>query len=338
MAPARVAGIDFTIGFAVMMVAVVEITGNAVFWTMPLGSYMHQLMDDSFYALFLFLSGVRTTFIATNVLNDGPKLLKYFTVRGLAVLLLGLIFYFTADSVLLIHLAILLFASILLTQLNSSILYFSGFLVFMLALVLPLSVSSSPNDVFKASSWWADFLYLRTDALVPLAMYFIFGLEYGRRNFLDVRWSRLARIFAVLILIAAFLTHFASEDYFRSSYLIIAKDYSRLLPFSALIYRPVFLIGIIPACILLFQLGTYLSKQLENSPSIYCFLRAGQNHLSYLSIGLLLSSLLHLSSPHPDLNIRLIAWLYALLAMTLCVIFRKQFKSGPVEWLVQRFY
>jgi len=338
MAPARVASIDFTIGFAAMMILVLEITSNSPFWSMPLGSYMHQLLDDSFYALFLFLSGLRTTFISRSVLTEGPKVLNYFFARGFGVLALGVAFYLLCDSIIFLHLGVLLLLSIIFTQVNSSIIYFSAFMVFMLALTLPLSVSSAPNLAFKASSWWSDLLYLRSDAFVPLSMYFLFGLVFGRSNFLDDRWARFARILSFLVIGGTLLSHFASLEYFKSSYLIEDNSYSRLIPFSVFIYRPIFLLGIIPLCILLFQLGGYLVTKLENSPVLFCVMKMGQNHLSIISLGLLISVILHYTGPYGDTFTRIMAWTSLILVFIICFAFKKQFKVGPVEKIIQRFY
>ncbi len=338
MATGRVASIDFSIGLSALIVIVIEISSNGQFWSMPLGSYMHQLLDETFYASFLFLSGLRTTFISRSVLTEGPKVLNYFLARGFGVLILAVVFYFLADSTFLIHLSILLFMSIIFTQLNSSIIYFSAFVVFMLSITLPLSVSSSPTDVFEASSWWSDLLYLRADAFVPLSMYFLFGLVFGRSNFLNPNWSRFARIVSLLILVAAIFSHFATLDYFKSSYLIETNSSSRILPFSIFIYRPIFLLSIIPLCVLIYQLGAYLVVKLENSELLPSFLKIGQNHLSIITIGLFISSIFHFTGPHDDWYVRIAAWATMILIIAVCFIFKKQFKTGPVELLIQRFY
>ena len=338
MAPARLAGLDLAIGISVLLAAAVEIAGSALNWTPALGSYTHYLLDDIFLAAFLFFSGLRTTFICSNVLSDGPKQFNYLTSRSIGIFILGALFYLLIDSIFLIHLAVLVFASITLTQLNSTILYFLGITAVLLALVLPLTVSSSPFEARLASSWWSDLLYLRNDSFVPMCMYFFGGMIYGRSDFINPQWQRFIRTIALLVLGGTIFTHFASLDYFKSSYFIEDRDTSRLIGHSIWAYRPIYILASLPLIILLIQLCSYLASRFQNVRFIQVMNRIGQNHLSTIALGLLVAFVVQFIGIENLDTSRLSAWMFILFSLLLFYIFRKQLKVGPVEWIIQRFY
>lgn len=340
MAPARIAGIDLSIGLSVLLIVVVELIGEHGSWTRALGLYNHQVVDEFPYALFLFISGIRTTFISTSVFSDGPRLLRYYIYRSAGVLILGVLAYFAFSSLVLIHLGIMLLATIILSQLNSNILYFTGFMVLMLSLTLPLTVSSSPTEALENSEWWSDALYLRNDAFIPLAMFYLAGMIYARSDFMSQQWQRFIRIVSVLVIIGTVLTHFASIDYFRSSYLLEVEDHARMFPITAFVYRPIYLMGIIPLVILILQLSTYLSMRKGDNLIVDGLSKIGQFHLSFFLLAIALTVFLGLfiSPETPNGLVRWICWGSGLLIFLLITIFRKQIRTAPVEWLVQRFY
>lgn len=338
MAPPRVVGLDLAIGFSVLGLCGVEITGAANSWSHSPGLYTHLIFDELFVAAFLFFSGLRSNFIYSNIISDGPKQFRYLMSRSIACLILGVIFFFLNDSIFLLHLSLLLFFCLVLAQLNSTILYFLAFTMIMLALILPLSVSSSPDEAAEASAWWSDILYLRNDSFVSLAMYFFFGMIYGRSDFVNPKWQRFTRILSLLVLVATLLTHFASMDYFQSSYFLEGDGVSRLFPASPWIYRPIYLLGSVPAIILILHLMTFLAERYRDSKILRGLNKAGTIHMTIITIGLLIAAIVNILRIETIGFSRSIAWGFIIISWIILSGLYKQIRTGPVEWLIQRFY
>lgn len=338
MTQGRVAGIDLSMAFSVLVLISLMFSGALSGWQGPLGAFENDIFEDSLIGFFFYMVGYRSKFIIRTLLQGPRRSGRYFLIRASAFLVLGSIGYFLFDNAILFSLSLALLLGPFLSQLHSNFLYFAIFGSALASLIFPLEYIESqgkPNVFFE---WWEQLLYLRYDSFLSWLMFFCYGMITGRTNFSDRKWRRNMKRGSLALLALAVIVHFLSFNFFKAGYLALDPRESRLLPWPLLSYRPSFLIGALPLCNLLLLWISRISPAIINSERWQFLGRIGIFHLSVLSAASLLAIILALIGPVPPWAAGISGIISSALIVLLFYIFQGKLRNGPVEWLIQRLY
>lgn len=338
MTQGRVAGIDLSMAFSVLVLISLMFSGALSGWHGPLGAFENDIVEDSLTGFFFYMVGYRSKFIIRTLLSGPRRSGRYFLIRASAFIVLGSIGFFLFDNAILLSLGLALLLGPFLSQLHSNFLYFVIFGSALASLIFSLEYIESqgkPNIFFD---WWENLLYLRYDSFLSWLMFFCYGMITGRMNYSDRKWRRNIKNGSLALLALAVVVHFLSFNIFKAGYLAVDPREPRLLPWPLLSYRPAFLIGAMPLCNLLLLWISRLSPGIMNSPKWQFLGRIGIFHLSVVSAASVLAVILAQLGPLPAWISAISGLIAAFSIVLLFYIFQGKLRNGPVEWLIQRMY
>lgn len=339
MKQGRVVGIDLGMAIALLAFSALIISGSVSSWESLAGTFENNIVEDVFPAFLFYMFGFRSSFVIRTALPGPKRSLRYFFVRGSAIIILGLLNYFLNDDLFLIGIGLCVLLSPVICLLHTSFLYFFMFSGAILSLIVSMgNIEDASMMLNSKQHWWEMFIFLRHDAMLPWLMFYFFGLIIGRKNFGEEKWFRYFFSSSVIFLAFSILANFLINNSFNGSYLQDEHGASRLFPFNIYLYRPAFLLMALPLCNLLLIASSLLSAKMMESKFWGGVFRIGQFHLSYLLIAITTSGLLHGTAEGQMAIASSISLAYVVLIFILATSTKDLIQNGPIEWFVQRMY
>ncbi|MCB0762439.1 MAG: DUF418 domain-containing protein [Flavobacteriales bacterium] len=308
----------------------------------------YEFSLDIWAAIYVFASGMIGTIMMRGRNRRSIKQKQHSVRKGVGFLVLGMIITTVWPVNFLVMLGLCFILTPWLSLLNSAILRFLTMAIFLCALlleflqpewVMPGIVQVYADNHLSILKYVQYLVFSGRYALFPFVAFYIAGMTFARKAFLEKRVARLNNILALGGIVAGFAFHLLWNNAFSLTPTSIAAEQ---LPFRLLkiMNLPAFALLGVSIPVVVINVMNYVARHWGHWKLVQAFAKLGaMKHSAYLMHLLLGISVLWAINHEHFTHYR---WLLALSAfayvsfLILAVVWKKRHNLGPVEWALER--